>query len=132
MRYHSHPSKQSGSTLLEGLISIFIFSIGVISVMALQLVSLRETTDSQLRAEASYLSEKLVGQMWSDTVNLDKYDTQQGTYTERDDWVDQVEAALPAGQATVTVNGSDVSIQLSWQAAGTTPHTFSQQTTITR
>jgi len=60
------PSCQSGAYLLEALIGILIFALGVLGIVGLQAASLRTTTDSSLRAEAVFAATQLVGQMWAD------------------------------------------------------------------
>ena len=59
-------SGQTGAYLLEALIGILIFSIGVLGIVGLQAASLRATTDSGLRAEAVFAANQLLGQMWVD------------------------------------------------------------------
>ena len=66
--------RQTGSYLLEALIGILIFSLGVLGIVGLQAASLRTTTDSGLRAEAVFAANQLLGQMWTDNqANLSVY-----------------------------------------------------------
>jgi len=60
------PQRQSGAYLLEALIGILIFALGVLGIVGLQAASLRTTTDSALRAEAVFAANQLLGQMWAD------------------------------------------------------------------
>ena len=55
---------QSGVALLEALIAILIFSLGILTIVAIQATSIRLTGDAQLRTRASLLAERLIGQMW--------------------------------------------------------------------
>src|SRR5208283_5915235 len=59
-------ARQSGAYLLEALIGILIFALGVLGIVGLQAASLRTTTDNSLRAEAVFAATQLVGQMWAD------------------------------------------------------------------
>ena len=64
-------AQQTGAYLLEALIGILIFALGVLGIVGLQAASLRTTTDSSLRAEAVFAATQLIGQMWADKyVNL--------------------------------------------------------------
>ena len=64
--------KQTGAYLLEALIGILIFALGVLGIVGLQAASLRTTTDSAMRAEAVFAANQLIGQMWADDeANLD-------------------------------------------------------------
>ena len=58
--------RQTGAYLLEALIGILIFALGVLGIVGLQAASLRTTTDSALRAEAVFAANQYLGQMWAD------------------------------------------------------------------
>lgn len=58
--------QQAGSFLLEALIGILIFAFGVLGIVGLQAHSLRVTNESQYRAEAAYLANMLLSEMWTD------------------------------------------------------------------
>lgn len=60
----STPRTQQGSMLLEALIAILIFSLGIIAIVGLQATSIRLSSDAKYRADASLLAEQLLGQMW--------------------------------------------------------------------
>src|SRR5215471_12822264 len=62
----SMPRRQSGAYLLEALIGILIFALGVLGIVGLQAASLRTTNDSSLRAEAVFAANQLLGQMWTE------------------------------------------------------------------
>jgi type IV pilus assembly protein PilV len=115
---------QSGVMLLEALIGILIFSLGILAMVGLQSMSIRLATDSRDRAEASNLAGQLVGQMWLNRAALATYQysgsgTAPSTLT---NWISQVNASLPNAAANppiVTVGASPLSA-----SAGT-------QTTVT-
>ena len=96
---------QSGSMILEALISILIFSMGILAIVGLQAASVSASTDAKYRTEASLLANQLIGQMWvSDRTSavLQNYSTTQA-YT---DWLATVSARLPGvatNQPTLTV-----------------------------
>ncbi len=54
---------QSGIMLLEALIAILIFALGILSLVALQTTSVRLTADAQYRGAASLLANKLISEM---------------------------------------------------------------------
>lgn len=56
--------KQQGSMLLESLIAILIFSMGILAIVGLQATSIKLSTDAKYRSEASLLANQLIGQMW--------------------------------------------------------------------
>src|SRR5665811_2244945 len=68
---------QEGAFLLEALIGILIFSLGILGIVGLQAQAIRSTNDAEYRAEAVYLANSLVSQMWADDRNTlkAKYDS---------------------------------------------------------
>ncbi len=128
--------KQGGVMLLEALVAILIFSIGILAVVGMQATAIKTVTDSRYRSEASFLANKLVSQMWTDAANLGSYAYPgSGTPPTRvSDWVGEVGTRLPGAATarpivTVTgasVQGASVRIEVFWQlpeeaAAGLPP-----------
>ena len=58
------PGNQGGSILLEALIAILIFSLGILAVVGMQTTAVRAATDAKYRSDASLLANELIGQMW--------------------------------------------------------------------
>jgi type IV pilus assembly protein PilV len=56
---------QSGVMLLETLIAILIFSLGILAVIGIQATSIRMAADAQLRSKAALLADQLIGEMWA-------------------------------------------------------------------
>lgn len=50
--------------LLEALVAILIFSLGVLSAIQLQAVSIRQASSAEYRSMASMLANDLVSRMW--------------------------------------------------------------------
>ncbi|MDR0378644.1 MAG: hypothetical protein LBI62_01610 [Candidatus Accumulibacter sp.] len=63
---------QSGVMLLEALIAILIFSLGILTVIGIQATSIRMASDAQLRSKAALLADRLVGQMWASGEDIVK------------------------------------------------------------
>ena len=111
---------QGGFALIEALVGILIFSIGVLGIVGLQATMTKAQTASKFRADASYLANELMGVMATDAVaNMPSYDSASCTgYTRCKDWATKVASALPGGAAVVTVtpisDGADVVISISW------------------
>jgi type IV pilus assembly protein PilV len=93
-----------GFMLLEVLVAILIFSIGVLGIVGLQAAMTKAQTGSQLRAEAAFLAQRLVGSMWTDRSTLANYsDASCAGYTRCSEWAGDVARVLPGGSATVNV-----------------------------
>lgn len=58
---------QHGGFLLEALVGILIFTLGVLGLVALQARAIAYTGDAQYRGEAAYLANSYVSKMWADS-----------------------------------------------------------------
>ncbi len=110
----SMPSNQKGVVLLESLIAILIFSLGVLALAGLQAAMIKNTDDAKLRAEASFIAQDKISQIWtSGTANL-------ADYILTDDPV----AQLPSGKISVTTAGRQVKVRVNWTPPGGREHTY--------
>jgi type IV pilus assembly protein PilV len=112
---------QTGVALIEAMVAILIFSIGILAIVALQALSMRNTTDAQFRAEASLLANSVIAEMRlanQATVATD-FATGGAAYNT---WKARVEAAatgLPdavSNAPTIVFNGRQVTVTLFWRA----------------
>ena len=118
------PGKQSGIVLLEGLIPILIFSLGILAVVGLQAVAVKQVSDSRYRSEAGLLANQLLGTMWVDDRTAatlqDKYGTGGSYYT--NNGLTTVGGALPGTAAyppTVVVDAAGtVTVTIKWLLPG--------------
>jgi type IV pilus assembly protein PilV len=117
-----HGRSQAGFSLIEGLIAIAIFSIGILGIMGMQAQSIKQNGDSRYRIDASFLANQLVGQMWSDRANLASY--MNKGYQPRADWDLSVGEILPAGVGAVQVVTNQVTVTVTWQAPGQPSHSY--------
>lgn len=123
------PRRQSGIVLIEALISVVLLSLGILGLIALQGSMGANLTDAKYRAEASFLANQLLGQMWIDQSNLVKYAVSGGSctqsYMQCSDWLAKVGRDLPEGSASVVLNGTAVTITVTWQTPGVgMPHNY--------
>ena len=138
--------RQRGVMLIEALIAILIFSIGILGIIGLQASAVQQSTDAKNRAEAAYLADQLMGAMWTDNrtvANLQaKYQSCGSSCTGFWTWYGTVKNTLPGvadsiadTQPQVTVDGQGiVTIQLKWRSTGepatNPPHEFDIQAQI--
>jgi len=124
---HKAPSlkaAQQGVVLLESMIAILIFSMGVLAIVGLQAAMIKNTADSKYRSEASYIAQTRIGQMWADPANAANY-VEAGT---------DISALLPSGTRTVTQPATgQFTVTVTWQqpGAGETQHNFTTTARIT-
>jgi type IV pilus assembly protein PilV len=132
--------RQGGVMLLEVLIGILIFSIGILAMLGMQAIGMRNTVESKYRAEASYLANQIVGAMWVDRANpagnlCARYDDAgagAAANTSRSGWVNLVQQRLPQA-ATYTPSivvtspdcnkGGQVMVTVRWLRPGEDPGT---------
>lgn len=124
-----------GVALIEALVGILLFCIGLLGLVGLQATMSRAQTDAKFRADASYLASEVVGSMWADRTNLANYATTPGTVCSLARcaaWVAKVQAALPSATATIAVTPSSgaVSVTLTWTPPGEGARNYALTTSI--
>lgn len=68
------PKEQAGVALIEALVSMLIFAVGLLALLGLQTLGIKAANDGKYRADAAYLANQLVSQMWAeDRNNLSGY-----------------------------------------------------------
>jgi type IV pilus assembly protein PilV len=61
--------------LLEALIAILVFSLGILTVIGIQAASIKLAADAELRTKAALLANQLVGEMWTSGDRIDELAT---------------------------------------------------------
>ena len=129
---HNLPRAQRGSMLLEGLIAILIFSVGILAIVGMQATAIKNSTDAKYRADASYLAGQIIGQMWADRGNLATYahnpvgttpcspTVSASTNTNVTSWIAAIASAVPSmgsvSQQIVIGAGNTVQVTVCWKA----------------
>lgn len=119
------PQSQQGVVLLEALIGILIFSLGLLALTGLQAAMIKNTDAAQYRAEASFVAQQKISEIWLNeggNANIAGY-----IVTNAD--VDQ----LPNGSITVAVapdNSCVVTVTVDWEAPGGAPHQYVTNATV--
>jgi type IV pilus assembly protein PilV len=118
-------SQQKGVMLLEALVGILIFSIGILAMLGMQAVGIRSTIDSKYRSEAAYLANEIVGQMWVDRANIASYDDTGAGNARRTAWNTEVTGLLPQDPANptstapqITISGRQATVVVRWKRPG--------------
>jgi type IV pilus assembly protein PilV len=113
--------KQQGVVLLEALIAVLIFSMGILALVGLQGAMVKNTSDNKYRADASFVAQNRIAEMWANSNNLASFN-EPGTAI----------AALPNGNRTTTVAARGLAtVTISWQAPGAADiHNYTVQTYI--
>ncbi len=131
---------QRGSSLLEGLLAIILFSMGLLSLLMLLSATLIESSNARYRIEASLLINDLVSHMWIGDHSLNGLKTRYAdtTSTDYQSWFTSVSNRLPGVSAKtntpqITIDDArNVTVNLRWQVPGdSNSHQMIVQTLIT-
>jgi len=123
MKIYTSRESQSGVVLLESIIAILLFSLGILALVGLQTAMLKNTTDSKYRADASFIAQQRLGLMWADPDNIP-------TYLEASPGTD-ISNLLPNGRRIVTQPSTGKFIvTVTWQIPGQSVHNFTTTATI--
>jgi type IV pilus assembly protein PilV len=145
MRNSASYSTQRGSGLIEVLVSILIFAMGILGILGLQTSTVGVAADARYRTEAAALVDEYVALMSvADPSTLDSYKTGGAAfgawYTQR---IDPTNAALapvvlpnadffvtfPAALSTTA--GNNVTVTVTWRGASAKPTDVSTHITRT-
>jgi type IV pilus assembly protein PilV len=117
--------RERGVMLIEALIAILIFSIGILAVVGMQSIAIKNVTDAKVRSDAGFLTNELMAQIWTDAGNINAYAYPgSGAVPPRlQGWMTRVNGRLPGSTAVppiiavsgVTPVGGQVQITLRWQ-----------------
>lgn len=113
-------SSQKGVVLLEAMIAVLIFSMGILAIAGLQGAMVKNTSDSKYRSDAAFIAQQTLGLMWADPTNLAAYS-------------DTV-SNLPSGTRTVTLpttSNGQVKVVITWTVPGQATHNYTAYANIT-
>jgi len=118
---------QRGIVLIDAMVAVVIFSIGVLGMVALQAAAIKLSGDAKYRSDAAMATEQVIAQMWaSDPAALAaNFRSPEGAAYKT--WKDTVtrltaQSGLPGAGGkppTIEVNADNiVTVTVYWQAAG--------------
>ena len=121
----------SGFMLMEVLISILIFSVGVLALIGLQAKLSKAQGASKLRTDAAYLAQEVIGTMWADIANASNYASNCSGYAMCNDWLLKVSNSLPSGAGSITYDAAQdiYTVTITW-AASSEGHSYTTSTTL--
>jgi type IV pilus assembly protein PilV len=143
---------QQGMTLIESMVAILIFSMGILALVGMYAAATSRTSDSQYRIEAANYANRIIGQIWASvdrssaanlTTTLSAFQHRPGdgncsfsgnvsAHAAVTQWVTDITASgtgLPGADNTMqqivvdTANANRVTVTVCWRApSDTTPH----------
>ena len=126
------PASQQGVVLLESLIAILIFSLGVLGIVGLQATMIKSTTEAKYRSEASYIAQQRIARMRVAAglnANGTPNDALLDPYLEV---ATDISSLLPGGTRTVSraAIGAPYVVTVTWQQPGEPQHNFTTAASI--
>jgi len=120
---------QRGFALLEVLISVLLFSIGIVAIVGVVATSTRAATDARYRAEAVNLADSLVADIWNTApAQLDAQFGSGGTKLAA--WRTKTATLMPPTSGTslqldiaqpgLSLQSRSIVVTVSWQLPGAT------------
>lgn len=106
---------QTGSVLIESMVAVVIFSMGVLALVGLQTAMLKNSSDSRYRAEAQLIAQTHLSNMMTYGASAASYISQVDT--------DKIKTQLPNGEiAFSAITNSMVTVTVRWQVPGGNVH----------
>lgn len=133
-------SRRCGSSLVDALLSLLLFSVGMLGLLRLLSATLAESANAQYRNQASQLASALVASMWTGDRSLPSLQARFGNAgaAEYQNWLRKVQMNLPgtdagALQPVVSIDAQRrVNILLQWRApSDRSAHQLQVQAVIT-
>lgn len=121
------PKRQRGIALLESLIALLIFSMGILAIAGLQGFMLKGASEAKNRSDASVIAQRRVAMMWTDAKANSA--ALSAAYAEANTVVPE----LPSGLRTTAFNVAQpdaVTITVTWQSPGEPLHSYSTNANI--
>lgn len=131
MQTPSHPRSQSGATMIEVLVALFVLSVGLLGVAAMQQVGLRNSHSAHLRSQATALAYDIADRMRANVraARLQNYDSpinsafdlvncvaaptaQQQIDCDLAQWRDALARVLPLGTGSIDVAAAAGGMQM--------------------
>lgn len=122
-------NQQRGGILIEVLISLVIFALGIVGLLGSMAVSSQYSSENRFRTEAMTMADELFGQMAvskASTLNTD-YGPDSTNFN---DWVKKRVQTLPNGTAAIVFPGNEAiaggtfaQLTISWISPNAKPET---------
>ena len=120
-------------SLIEVLVSTVIFAVGVLGLFSTHAIAFNSFSDAKHRVDASLLADRLISEIWVDRANVALYAyAGHGAMVDArlTPWLNEIQRLLPASDAVVQVNGTAVTVTVTWQPRNGDQRTYSAVATL--
>lgn len=106
---------QKGSVLIESMVALVIFSMGVLALVGLQSAMIKNSSDNRYRAQAQLIAQTHIANMMAFGGDAANYISQIDR--------NQIRTQLPNGTLTFSaLTNTMVTVTVGWQLPGGNPH----------
>jgi type IV pilus assembly protein PilV len=129
-------AKAQGFMLIEALVALLIFAFGVLGLVGLQAAMTKAQSTAKYRADAAFLAQQALGNMWSDGPNIASYaEANCAGYPRCAGWAAKVASVLPGGTGKVTFADIEcpagaIKVAIEWTQPNEGVHRFRTCSTI--
>ena len=118
---------QRGIILIDAMVAVVIFSIGVLGMVALQAAAIKLSSDTKYRSDAAMAAERIIAQMWASDPAALAADFKSPEGAAYKTWKDTVtrltpQSGLPGASGkppTIEVSADNVvTVTVYWRAPG--------------
>ena len=128
-------ARQTGVMLLEALIALLVFSLGILAIVGMQATAIQDVGEAKYRSDAAFLANQIVAEMWGNSTALADYawDGTGAAPAPIASWVSTVTSRLPGADTfppMITVGANNaVTVRVRWRQARdvsitNTPHSY--------
>lgn len=107
-----------GFVLLETIVAILLFTVGILGILGLQFSMVRAQTEASYRSEAAQLTQELIGLMWVGGLNINRFSTSESSPCSDSvclGWLEKVKESLPESNAEVIINPPGITSGINFQ-----------------
>ncbi len=131
--------RQAGVMLLEALIAILIFSVGILAIVGMQGTAVQNMGEAKYRSDAAFIANQIVADMWGNSTNLAGY-AYSGSGSVPSlllNWMNTAQSRLPGVDVVARKNlpiitlgaNNQVTVTVRWQqgrdvGTGAPPHSY--------
>lgn len=119
---------QQGLSLIEVLVAVFVFSLGILGLSSTQLVGLKASTGTNTRNQAEFLASDILERIRANRTNASSYEIGPNApapknpktvaQTDLNEWKRQINNVLQGGRGSIRLQDTRVTITLSWSSKG--------------
>jgi type IV pilus assembly protein PilV len=119
---------QKGLSLIEVLVAMFIFSLGILGLSSTQLVGLKASAGTNTRNQAEFLASDILERIRANRANASSYqiglsdpapsNTQTVAQSDLSQWKQRISTTLNDGKGSIQLQDTRVTINISWTSKG--------------